>query len=751
VLTGEASGQSWVPIPIVLQAGVILFFICAQGWIGVLFCAAWWIGPLGRWVESPFFTPGVLVGLSRWLCLLLLAEIGSGLYLWHLLIGRSPFLWDSEWGQDLMRGLATFVFLFGLRAYHVFRVNPFLLSQPGFPHRDPGQGQGVETFGKRKPARPLLPVGWLIGSFACEALAAVLVLFFSVRLAVDPFPPFRSGLAGGWRMESPTKRACLIWDACKPDRIAVELQEPGMNLTQGPTDLTLWAWREDAPGAPIQHALSRESFSVWAFPVKLLEPPGRWRLQISWLESGSLPQRASFLLPWPALKAMARQSEPPGIAFWLVTLLIGLFLLFALEELVFCYQLQKKLLQSAQAGQAPAVDPHFSLPLRSWVFSFLFLSLFLFCVSFLANKGLKSDFQRTCRRDGGIWGFSPAIAHGMALSQTSCLGCTPESSIQHFTYFGEYRFFLRPAELDCRLAVDPGELEAGKKVWLELEVRQRDIYAGDGRGSSPPEVEPAGREPWQIFIVAKDFPYFRRVSPPEAQASQIGGQALHVRFPWLPPKGGLYAICLVYRSHGRVEAPRLFLRVWSGSKDSLTPAEGEQARSVSQGDWVRCGPYRVRLLSPRKVQSGRTSRFALWVESAVGRLVDLAPCGGWAACGLAVRKDFQQIVPFQGRARLAGSFFFQRTFPRWMGMPYQATPQRFPGRLELPIDFLLGGDYQLYVQFCREEKVYTVTFPVHVEGALRPWWLPANRAVPYGGPQSSSKRDVEQSSGAELR
>ncbi|WP_174581802.1 copper resistance CopC family protein [Candidatus Methylacidithermus pantelleriae] len=735
LVAAEVVPEGWAYLAPWWEIGRGFLFASTEAWLGLLLVSAWVLAPVIRKAENRSVASWLLGKLGVFLVLLLGGGVAVGTWFWIELFGKTVDLWRSEWGQDLARAVMLFGCLVLVRSYHVFRVEPCLMGEESV-FAPIGKRLG-RWFRKRQvPRRLLLPIGWLLGSFPLECVLCAVFLFFGARLEVDPAASFVvSSPSKRWSQTATDGKLRLLWEECRADRMDVEF------LPDSPGEIELFSVpllslsNASNPLAKKTFVGHQDGYRLWSFPVKLLERPGKWTLEIQWIDASQSARQSVVCFSWPPWDSPASGRFEAQDRWGKSLMGLGAVAVAGVlvSQWVILRRIRASVWRELAEGKSPGVDPHFSFPIRSWLWGLGVTAIVLFVASFVVNKRLKTDFQRDCRRQGGLWAFSYPVNEGRALSDKACLGCTLEASLEHFSLFEAYRFFLRPTELDTVFSWEPREPIAGRPLKVEVTLKEQEIFPFPYPSfEHRTQMDEVGREPWQVFIVDKTFSYFCRMSLSDANF-RLDAQGLPaIAFQWIPPRPGTYGICVAYRSHGHEREPYFLLEV----KKTKRPDGQEAVRKddstllVSGAPRVRCGKYWVSLQAPRTIRAGHTCRLSLSVRDGHGRSVLLEPCGGAAVCGVAIRSDLQQWVPFQGRPKLKGSVFFQRSFPRWMGMPYHATPERFVGLVELPLNFVLGGAYRLCLQFFEGTQTYTAVFPLEVEGAMRPWWLPPNRARP---------------------
>jgi len=401
-------------------------------WVGGVMAFTFTLVPILNRLGRPATDAHTLTLLSKYTCYALAGTGITGAYIVWLHLKSPDYIFTTEWGT---RFVLLSVFAGALAAMRLFNqivVESTLVAD--LKNRQDRVKKGIAS-------------SWPY-SIAVEMCFGIAVLFVTSQLIITtpPYPPETVAL-----QKQAVSQGTIIKLAVHPvDQkqllITVSDEKTGAGVPIIDSVVTIEN-KEKNLGPFVVEAeprfiggftLPRDSFSI----------PGQWNIDITARRTGAYDSVASFQLDYPKeiddsrVDANARHfgSFEAIVVGSALASLLGAFVLY-------CFTTK---LNSQTAETDPSRTPGKSgLTMPKLLVTGLSASLVIsFLVGLSYNSLVKTEFQKQCEGNSGIWTQSTPMRHGTPLSSNTMTGCTTRDGADHFIDFREYQFFLTTPAID---------------------------------------------------------------------------------------------------------------------------------------------------------------------------------------------------------------------------------------------------------------------------------------------------------------
>ncbi len=346
---------------------------------------------------------------------LLIAGV-TGVYVTWLHLKRFDNFFDTDWGVRFIALLIATALLGAFRMWHQFIVHPAL-----------GRSSVL-----RKTYRVTLPV---------EVFFGLVVLFYSGYISVTT-PPFTvEQTAYKTSQVSDNVKFTLESHPYEKGSFRILLQDAKSNEFID-TDALIVSVTNNLKGIG-PNVLQVDKRFTGAYMVKQqdLSPAGEWEVSIVAQRNGKYDSRTQFTIQYPDDVLATKYSDQVRVlnsfVYTMVWIGIGIIIFSVLLFGHAYYQLRRI---KSEPNLITSDIP--SLTKGSIMLSIGLCSILIIIGLCVLNQVVRSDFERSCIKDGFEWKQAFPTRNAENVSQNSLLGCSVHGGHFHFVDEREYRYFM---------------------------------------------------------------------------------------------------------------------------------------------------------------------------------------------------------------------------------------------------------------------------------------------------------------------
>lgn len=340
----------------------------------------------------------------------------SGVFISWLHLKRFEHFLDTEWGERFIVLLILTCALGTFRLLHQFIVHP--------------------RFGRSQRMTRL----YLI-TLPAEATVGFAVLFFSGYISITTPPFIVEEFTYEVRKEADDVHVILGAHPYEKDTFRILIEDSVTGGMVPLNDLVVTATNRERGIGPNVLTVEERFPGAYTFDESSLSPAGQWNVEIIAERNGAYDAHASFGIRFPEDVLASRYSEETREfnGFARAHVILGLMIiLFSLGLSAHAMRRIRKL--SILPSEEPSVTA--SLSMAHAAGSALLIAL-VFSLSWGAYQVLaKTEFEKECLREGGIWRQAFPTRNFEAVSPNALNGCSVHDGHYHFVDEREFRAYM---------------------------------------------------------------------------------------------------------------------------------------------------------------------------------------------------------------------------------------------------------------------------------------------------------------------
>ncbi len=612
----------------------------------------------------------------------------TGAYIVWLDLKKPEYLFSSEWGGRFIILLIFGGLLLSLRFIYQMWIEKNMIK------RDASQRMGLFKISR-----------YLLCTEAAVGLALLLVTSFLI-ITTPPYPPTQFG----FERHGVSQGANISFgiDAYEPDKFLVTIEDAEHSV---PSELILSLTNGEKGVGPIVVDIQERFPGGYVFSRSAFSLTGNWHVNLIARRTAAFDATASFDLTYPR-DIEASRIDPEHRSFGLFELSLLIIALFNASTAYVLYRSSKRLYEQCE-NMGDSNWEKIKDTKGVWFIAVCALIIASGIILLAYNTFIKTDFQKSCERDGNFWLQAVPMHDGVALSPDTVTGCTLNIGLYHFADMREYRFFTRPRQSMAEVTMSPASPIAGKPTDIRVQLSMVE------QGKKAGHIQDIGIYHDRILhmiIIGEDLKTFAHI-----HAEDLGLITPEMRktgiFPLshIFPKAGRYAIVINYVQGGKELSQESFVNVEGTPvmEKNIDALHDVQNDVLSAKDF---DGYHVTLDVPQNITAGEMTKLAYTVEKGGRRVIDLEPYLG-AAMHLAILPaDLSgRIIHTHGQPYVPGSAFFQQLFQNYVNYHSHFVPDHFGPKIQARIAFPDAGLYEVFGEFKHGSKVITTVFTINVK------------------------------------